>query len=100
VVSRSEMHEPAMCVDVSDDVDELRLFASEQFLRVIVNAWDLEFMRECFGFAAGAVAEGDASDAGEFAPRRKLVARPKPGANDGEAQFRHKGGIAVRLGGR
>ena len=73
-------------LDAGDDVHEVEPLGGEHSRVVVVNAvgGKTEGGGEFLGL--GAVVDGHAFAAGEFAPAVELVVRPQPGADEGETE--------------
>src|SRR4051794_35589491 len=59
-VSRSQMDEPAVCVHIRDEVEEIGLLALKQILRALVNRRHPKFASQRFGFTPRSIAQRDA----------------------------------------
>ena len=104
-VVSGQFHKRSVRADVSNDVDKIRPFRAEQFVRVAINRGDSQIFRKSLGLGGGAIVERDTACPGNLPPRGQLVPGPKTGAQDGKAEFLHRNGnrladpCRVRLGG-
>ena len=88
-VLRAEQRERHVSADLGDVVHEVRLHFAQQLFGIVIDGRHTEIAGEGFGLGARTIVDGDTLHAAHLTPRGELAARPKPGAEDGEACLIH-----------